>query len=49
MTDDWLREIDDKKIVGPVLLDFIAAFNIIDHILLLEKLVCYGFTPPAIL
>ena len=26
MTDDWLREIDDKKIGGAVLLDFSAAF-----------------------
>ena len=31
MTDDWLREIDDKKIVGAVLLDFCAAFDIIDY------------------
>jgi hypothetical protein len=37
MTDYWLREIDDKKIVGAVLLDFSVAFDIIDHSLLLEK------------
>jgi hypothetical protein len=49
MTDDWLREMDDKKIVGAVLLDFSAAFDIIEHSLLLEKHTCYGFTPPAIL
>jgi hypothetical protein len=49
MIDDWLREIDDKKIVGAVLLDFSVAFDIIDHILLLEKGMCYGFTPAAIL
>jgi hypothetical protein len=49
MTDDWLREIDDKNIVGAVLLDFSAVFDIIDHSLLLEKHICYGFTPPAIL
>ena len=35
MTDDWLREIDDKKIMGSVLLDLGAAFDIIDHSLLL--------------
>ena len=29
MTDDWLKEIDNKKIVGAVLLDFSAAFDII--------------------
>ena len=49
MTDDWLREIDDKKIVGALLLDFSAAFDIIDHCLLLAKPMCYGFTAPAIL
>ena len=31
MTDDWLRVIDDKKIVGAVLLDFIVDFDIIDQ------------------
>ena len=49
MTDDWLREIDDKIIVGVVLLDFSAAIDIIDHCLLLEKRMCYGFTPPVIM
>ena len=27
ITDDWLKEIDDKMIVGAVLLDFSAAFE----------------------
>ena len=35
ITDDWLREIDDKMIVGAVLLDFSLAFDIIDSSLLL--------------
>jgi hypothetical protein len=45
MTDDWLREIADKIIVGPVLLDFRAAFDNIDHHLLLEKHVLWLYTP----
>jgi hypothetical protein len=44
---DWLREIDDKNTVGAVLFDFSAAFDIINHSLLLTKM--YGFTPTAIL
>ena len=46
ITDDW-RDIDDKKIVGTVLLDFSVAFDITDHSQLLEKHMCYGFTPSA--
>ena len=37
MTDDWLKGIDNKKIVGAVLLDFSAAIDIIDHNVLLAK------------
>jgi hypothetical protein len=36
MTDNCLRVIDDTNIVGAVLLDFSAAFDIINHSLLLE-------------
>jgi hypothetical protein len=44
-TYDWLKEID--KIVGAVLLDFTAAFDVIDHNRLLQKRTFYGFTSPA--
>ena len=37
MTDAWLKVVDSKKIGGAVLLDFSAAFNVIDHNLLLKK------------
>lgn len=49
MTDDWLREIDNRHLVGAVLLDCSAAFDIIDHNLLLQKLKCYSFSTTAIL
>ena len=49
MTDDWLKEMDNSKIAGAVLLDFSAAFDVIDHDLLIGKLECDGFSPTAIL
>ena len=49
MTDDWLMDIEQKKLVGAVLLDFTAAFDIIDYELLIKKLECYGFSQSAIL
>ena len=49
MTDDRLKQIDDKMIVGAVLLDFRATFDVIDHSLLLEKRRCYCATPTAII
>jgi hypothetical protein len=47
MSDDWLKEID-KKIMGAVLLDFSAAFDIIDHNQLLKKLKCYDCSTSAL-
>ena len=38
MTEDWLREMYDTMILGAILLDFSAAFDIIDHILLEKRL-----------
>ena len=47
LTDDWHYEMDKKKLVGAVLLDFSAAFDLIDPTLLLDKLTAYGFNPIA--
>ena len=48
MTDEWFRGIDNSKIAGAVLLDFSAAFDVIDYDILLDKLMCYGFNQTAI-
>lgn len=48
MTNDWLKEMDNSNLVGAILLDFSAAFDIIDHNLLIGKLRCYGLKPSAI-
>ena len=49
MTDDWLNEMDQKKMVGAVAIDFTAAFDLIDHAMLIKKLECYGFSSSALL
>ena len=45
----WLREMYDRNIFTPTLLDFSVALDIIANSLPLEKCMCYGFTPSAIL
>lgn len=47
LTDEWLRQIDNNKLVGVAYLDFSAAFDLVDHHLLLEKLSAYGFKQSA--
>ncbi len=48
MTDEWLATPDDKKLVGVVLLGYTAAFDVIDHDILVAKLKCYGFSLTAL-
>ena len=38
MTENWLKAIDDGKIVGTIMVDFRKTFDLVDHGLLLEKL-----------
>ncbi len=47
ITDKWLACLD-KKLVGAVLLDYTAAFDVIDHDILIAKLKCYGFLLTAL-
>ena len=49
MVDDWYKAIEQRKIIGTVFLDFSAAFDILDHDLLLEKLKYYRFSHSALL
>ncbi len=48
MTDEWLETLDDKTLVGAVLLGYTAAFDVIDHDILVAKLKCYGFSLTAL-
>ena len=41
MTENWLKAINDGKIVGTIMVDFRKAFDLADHGLLLEKLSYY--------
>ena len=41
MTENWLKAINDGKIVGTVMVDFRKAFDLVDHELLLQKLELY--------
>ena len=47
MSDDWYRDLDNNMLCGAVLSDFTAAFDHLEHKLLREQLVCYGFKPSA--
>ena len=44
MYDAWVEAVEHKQYTGVCFLDLSAAFDIVDHPLLLEKLKLYGFT-----
>ena len=41
MTENWLKAINDGKLVGTIMVDCRKAFDLVDHGLLLEKLSYY--------
>lgn len=45
---DWLKAIDNSLLVGAVMLDITAAFDVLDHSLLVVKFQCYGFNSSAL-
>lgn len=44
MINNWYQELDNGSLVGAVFLDFSAAFDLINHDLLIAKLRCYGLS-----
>ena len=42
ITDDLLFNLDKDKVSGMILVDYQKAFDMVDHNILLEKLVAYG-------
>ena len=48
MYDTWLHEVEEEDMVGVMMVDLSAAFDMVDHDILLEKLKLHGLDSPAI-
>ena len=43
MYDNWVQAVDRGELAGVCMLDMSAAFDVVDHDLLIQKLKLYGF------
>ena len=43
MFDGWAQAVEGEQLVGACMLDMSAAFDLVDHDLLIQKLAIYGF------
>ena len=41
MYDQWVQEVDNSKMVGVMMIDLSAAFDMVDYSLLVEKLALF--------
>jgi len=48
LINDWKKSLDNKILVGTVLMDLSKAFDCIPHVLLIAKLHAYGFKIEAL-
>ncbi len=48
LVEDWKAALDNKEVVGAILIDLSKAFDSMPHNLLLEKLKAYGLSDPAV-
>jgi hypothetical protein len=48
MFDTWQRDLEGEKIVGVLMFDLSAAFDLLDHGILLRKLTSLNFSPHSV-
>lgn len=49
MYDNWLTAMENSRVVGALLIDFSAAFDLVDHDLLMKKLDYYSFKASTVM